>query len=206
MMKEAKTIIIVYEVSGVFANLYRALGYNVIVIDMQLDGSDARLMKKIMGKVHGILAFPPCTHLAASGARWWKSKGDTALLEALSCVDLVYRLVGLYNPDFWWMENPVGRLTSYIGKPVFSFHPCEFAGYADDPGEEAYTKKTCLWGKFNIPEYKAVVPKLGSKMHFISPGPERQNLRSLTPMGFARAFVQANSAYQPSQLQLSIPA
>ncbi len=198
-----KTILILFEQSGVFTRLYRDMGYNVIQIDMKLDGTDARLLKRIEGNMYGILAFPPCTHLAASGARWWASKGDSALVEALSCVDLVFRMVQIYKPAFWAMENPVGRLTSYIGSPVFSFHPCEFAGYADEPSEEAYTKKTCLWGVFNIPQYKSVAPKLGSKMHRISPGPERQNIRSLTPMGFARAFVQANSTYQASQLSIT---
>jgi hypothetical protein len=188
-----KTIILLYEYSGVFTRLYREAGYNVIQVDYQIDKTDVRLMKKIKGNVYGILAFPPCTHLASSGARWWNDKGEPALLEALSTVDAVYRMVGIYQPSgFWGLENPIGRLVHYIGKPDFTFDPCDYAGYADNPDEEAYTKKTYLWGVFNNPVRKAVPPVLGSKMHTMSKVPDRQNIRSKTPEGFARAFFNAN--------------
>jgi len=69
----------------------------------------------------------------------------------------------------------VGRLKDYLGKPSFYYDPSDFALLADDPAEEAYTKKTCLWGDFIAPlplivgQLTSVEPVLGSKMHFFTP-------------------------------------
>ncbi len=63
---------------------YQKAGYDVRLIT--LPDRDVRLYQPV-DKVYGILAAPPCTHLAGSGARWWKEKGEVALLEALSVVD-----------------------------------------------------------------------------------------------------------------------
>lgn len=135
-------------------------------------------------KVHRILAAPPCTHFASSGARWWEQKGTAALLDGLSVVDACLRLVWLCQPEWWALENPVGRLSRYIGRPQFYFDPCDFG--------HPYTKKTCLWGNFNLPKLTPVQPTLGSKMHLLPPSPDRWKLRSETPEGFAKAFFEAN--------------
>lgn len=131
----------------------------------------------------GILAAPPCTVFAGSGARWPRT--DEQMVEGLSCVDAVMRLVWVYKPRFWALENPVGKLVRYLGKPRMYFQPCDYG----DP----YTKRTCLWGEFNEPAKTPVEPVEGSKMHLLPPSANRQALRSATPMGFARAFYQANS-------------
>jgi len=144
---------------------------------------DVRLMK-YPGFVYGILAAPPCTHLASSGARWWKDKGEKILLEALSIVDACLRFVVVCKPHFWALENPVGRLVHYLGKPKMYFHPHHYG----DP----YTKKTALWGDFNFPVHKFVEPVEGSKIHRIPPSEDRPVIRSITPQGFARAFFEAN--------------
>jgi len=170
--------------TGSWSQPYRDAGYDVIVIDPLADGSDVRLFSFTNKKIHGILAAPPCTHLASSGARWFKSKGQTALLEALSVVDACLRIVVMLKPAWWALENPVGRLVRYLGKPKLYFNPCDYG----DP----YTKKTCLWGEFNIPEKKPVEPTEGSKMHKLAPSPDRWRLRSKTPQGFAQAFFEAN--------------
>ena len=81
--------------------------------------------------------------------------------------------------------NPVGKLnTRYLGKPRLIFDPCDYG----DP----YTKKTCLWGNFNIPKKNPVKPTEGSKMHLLPPSKYRAALRSVTPLGFAKAFFEAN--------------
>lgn len=139
--------------------------------------------------VYGILSAPPCPHLAGSGARYWKEKGDRLLFEALSIVDACMRIILICQPKFWALENPVGRLVHYLGKPKIYFNPCDFG----DP----YTKKTCLWGKFNIPKKNPVEPvkvcnqgswiqKLGGKSQ------KTKRLRSITPQGFAKAFFEVN--------------
>ena len=134
--------------------------------------------------VYGILAAPPCTDLSGSGARWWKEKGEEKLLEALAIVDACLRIILISSPVFWALENPVGRLVNYLGKPKIYFNPCDYG--------DSYTKKTCLWGKFNIPEKNPVEPTEGSKIHLYPPSENRQALRSITPPAFAKAFFEAN--------------
>ena len=168
--------------SGSWSPPYREAGYRVEQVDLLL-GQDVRLLA-FPGKVHGILAAPPCTHLAGSGARWWAEKGDAALMESLAVVDACLRLVAVCSPRWWVLENPVGRLRTYLGPPRFMFHPCDFG----DP----YTKKTLLWGYFNLPIKAPVEPTEGSMILKFSPSPERQMLRSITPAGFAEAFFRAN--------------
>jgi len=102
------------------------------------------------------------------------------------------RAVDEAQPEWYVLENPVGRLVHYLGKPCMYYQPHEFAGWADDPASEAYTKKTCLWGEFNAPMPCDVGNQLGSKMHKVGPGKNRANIRSKTPQGFARAFFYAN--------------
>jgi hypothetical protein len=138
-------------------------------------------------------AFPPCTHLAGSGARWWKAKGPVVLEEALNLVARGWYLLEKYVRGPIMLENPVGRLSTYWGEPDYYFDPCDYGGYLTPPGD-AYTKKTCLWtnSEFTMPRKKPVYPSEGSKMHFVSPGPERQNIRSASPMGFAYAVYEAN--------------
>jgi hypothetical protein len=96
----------------------------------------------------------------------------------------------------YYIENPVGVLSSmpHIGKPQHWFNPCDFAGFADDPESEAYTKKTGLWtgNGFVMPDRKPVEPTLGSMMHRIPPSDDRADLRSATPRGFSRAVMLAN--------------
>jgi hypothetical protein len=184
------TVLSLCDRTGIWSEPYARAGCNVVRVDLA-DGRDVRLMD-YPGKVWGIIAQPPCTHLAGSGARWWAGKGEAALLDALSVADACLRFVAVCRPAWWVLENPVGRLARKIGPPAMTFNPCEFAGWADDPAEDAYTKRTCLWGQFVRPQPRPVAPALGSKMHLLPPSPERADLRSATPRGFARAFFQAN--------------
>jgi site-specific DNA-cytosine methylase len=179
-----RTILDLCAGTGSWSKPYREAGYRVVEIDTCM-GLDVRLVRPDqIGEVHGILAAPPCTHLASSGARWWKSKGEAALLEALSVADACLRVVALLNPDWWALENPVGRLRHYYGEPTLIFDPCDYG----DP----WTKKTCLWGDFQIPEPCAVEPSGKNPVHHMSPPPWRARYRSKTPDGFARAFFEAN--------------
>lgn len=168
--------------TGAWSKPYADAGYDVRLIT--LPKHDVRLYQP-PENVYGVLCAPPCTHLSGSGARWWKEKGEEALLEAMAVVDACLRIVTVTQPVFWCLENPVGRLVHYLGKPAMYFNPCNYG----DP----YTKKTCLWGKFNAPERDEVEPTLGSKMHLMCPHEKRHELRSITPQGFAQAFFEANS-------------
>lgn len=180
------------DLTGNWSRPYEEAGYEVIRVDLQT-GQDARLLKHLGRPIHGILAAPPCDHFALCGARWWKDKGDAEMREGLSVVDACLRAVAIYRPAFWALENPVGRLRRFLGPPAFRFQPCQFGLTEDD----AYTKRTCLWGHFTPPvplfseaARRPLEPVLGSKMHRMSGRWKDQ--RSATPMGFARAFFQAN--------------
>lgn len=152
-------------------------------------GQDVRMLE-FPGPVHGILAAPPCTAFAGSGAQYWGAKdADGRTLEGLGIVDACLRLVAVTNPVWWALENPVGRLRRWLGPPLYSFHPCHHG----DP----YTKKTLLWGRFNIPARTPVEPQRvcsqGSWVQRLGGKSDRtKELRSATPMGFARAFMEAN--------------
>ena len=89
-------------------------------------------------------------------------------------------------------ELLVGRLSKYLGEPVYRFHPNDYAGYSDDPESNEYTKYTCLWGNFNIPEPRPGKLRNKEYIHRMPPSDERAALRSITPDGFAKAFMEAN--------------
>ena len=186
---------------------WASVGYECWAIDLQHPtgiGSPLNGIRKVgadvtrwcppLGRpVAFVFAFPPCTHLAVSGARWFKDKGLDALSDSLRIVAACNRICEASNAPFL-IENPVSTLSTYWRKPDHAFDPCDYAGYLDDPSQEAYTKRTCLWvgGGFILPAPKRVEPSLGSKMHLLPPSEERANLRSATPRGFSRAVFDAN--------------
>jgi len=185
--------------TGAWSLPYKEAGYKVIIIDkVQSDGfmgpvyGDVALFKKLPINIHGILAAPPCTMFCRAGYRWKRT--EEQYKEALRIVDACLRMVCIYNPKWWCLENPQGKLKKWIGDPVMMFQPYEYG----DP----YTKRTCLWGNFNIPEKNPVKPiKAHSGHHAIDAylkkkgrklGKQRSALRSITPQGFANAFFKAN--------------
>ncbi len=146
-----------------------------------------------------VAAFPPCTHVAVSGARDFKTKGGMMLRDALETFETC-RLAAAWSGAPYLIENPAGVLasTSHIGKADHTFHPCDFAGWLADPAEqhaEAYTKMTCLWSGngFIMPEKKRVDPVKGSAIIDLPPSKDRADIRSATPKGFARAVFYANA-------------
>ena len=167
--------------TGAWSKPYKDSGYEVI--NVTIPEYDVRTYIP-PENVYGIVAAPPCTHLASSGARWFKQKGESALLEALSIADACLRIIWRCQPKFWALENPIGRLSKYLGKPRLYFNPCDYG----DP----YTKRTCLWGEFNIPQRNYVIPVEKSPIWYMPPTDDRGNKRSITPSGFAQAFFEAN--------------
>jgi len=177
--------------TGSWSKPYRDAGYQVVTIDPAGEHEDAvrmdtRLWMPGNLEIHGVLAAPPCTTFAVSGARWWEDKGEPALLEGLSIVDACLRIIMVTQPKWWVLENPIGRLRHYIGAPVATFQPWQYG--------DGYQKATQLWGDFNMPEPSCPVkpPDTDQRIHLAAPGPGRARFRSMTPPGFARAFMEAN--------------
>jgi len=139
-----------------------------------------------------LFAFPPCTHVAASGARWFKDKGLGALTESLRLFDASVRLVEWTGAPYM-IENPVSTISTYWRKPDYVFDPCDYGGYLNPP-EDAFTKKTCLWtgNGLAMPKVRQVRPIEGSRMHGLPPSKHRSMLRAVTPKGFAQAVFEAN--------------
>jgi len=193
-----KVIYSIFDYSGEWNRPYREAGYIVIQIDLKygIDIFDLTVPSK---PVYGILGAPDCTDFTVSGAQYWKAKdADGRTAESLTVVNAFLDFVDAVNPVFWCMENPVGRLPKLIsgrlGKPVMYFNPCDYG--------DAYTKKTCLWGKFNTPIKNPVEPVMYSTSNGkrgswywknLGGKSERtKELRSITPSGFAKAFYEAN--------------
>lgn len=200
------------DLSGVMAEPWAAAGYECWCVDIahsirrpRTDGNihfvwgDVRTYRRPTTKqVAFVAAFPPCTQVSGAGARDFAIKGGNMLRDALETFEAC-RAAASWSGAPYLVENPVGVLSSipHIGKPDYYFEPCDFAGYADDPQSEAYTKKTCLWtgNGFVMPETRWVDPVLGSKMHLMPPSDDRADLRSKTPEGFARAIFKANAPH-----------
>lgn len=171
-------------------------GYRCICVDMAgkpgiRDGiefvqADVRTYLPPLGEYAFVAAFPPCTDLANSGARWFKQKGLLGLSKALEVVDAVRRLCEWAEAPYV-IENPMGTLSTYWRKADYSFDPCDYG----DP----YTKKTMLWtgGGFVMPPKNRVEPVGNSPIHWCPPGPDRAKIRSKTPAGFARAVYEKNA-------------
>lgn len=81
-----------------------------------------------------MIAHPPCTYLASSGARWWSKREE----EQDDAVDFVHSLIIANIPKIA-IENPIGRLSTAIRKPNQIIQPWQF-GHGE-------TKATCLWLK-----------------------------------------------------------
>ena len=177
------TVLSLCDYTGEWSKPYLAAGYDVVRVDLR-NGDDVRLFEHRY-PVRGVLAAPPCTDFAGSGARWWSAKGDEVITQALAVVDACCRIILTHRPLWWVLENPVGRLRRWLGPPRMMFDPADYG----DP----YTKRTCLWGDFNEPLMTHRVEATeGSRMHLLPPSPERAMLRSVTPSGFAAAFFEAN--------------
>lgn len=125
-----------------------------------------------------MLCFPPCTHLASSGARWFKDKQE----EQLSALNFV-RLLLNANISKIALENPIGVISTQIRKPDQIIQPWQF-GHGE-------TKATCLWLK-NLPKLEPtdIVDGRVPRVHHESPGPDRWKRRSITYQGIADAMAR----------------
>lgn len=199
-----RVVLFLCERSGNMARPWCEAGFDVITVDLQpadwlhqrrrhlrLDVCD--MEKGFLPQCAFVGAFPPCTHLAGSGARWFKDKGLPKLIEGLATVEACRSICEATGAPYF-IENPVGTLATYWREPDYTFHPVHYRGYAPEPEADDYTKKTCLWtgNGFVMPDRKPGEPTLGSMMHRLPPSEDRADLRSETPLGFAYAVFEAN--------------
>ena len=191
------------DLTGNMVRPWARAGYRCICVDLQHEEDaeqngpiawvreDVRTYLPPLEKYAIVFAFPPCTHLAVSGARHFKDKGLGKLSESLAIVESCRRICE-WSKAPYFVENPTSTLSTYWRKPDESFHPYEYGGYGHP--DENYTKKTCLWtgNGFVMPPRKPVDSEDGSRMHDMTPDDDRANERSETPKGFAQAVFEFN--------------
>lgn len=127
-----------------------------------------------------IIAFPPCTHLASSGARWFEEKRrDGRQQEA---IDFFMKFVNT-SCDKIAIENPVGIMSTKYRRPDQIVQPWQF-GHGE-------TKATCLWLK-NLPPLKAtkIVDGREQRVWKLPPAANRAEIRSKTYLGIAKAMAE----------------
>jgi site-specific DNA-cytosine methylase len=182
-------VLVACEFSGTVRRAFRALGDDAWSCDLLPAEDDSP--HHVKGDCRDLLdmgwdiliAHPPCTHLAVSGARWFAEK-RTEQAEAL---EFVRTLLGAPVPCIA-LENPISIISSKIRKPDQIIQPWQF-GHGE-------TKATCLWLK-NLPKLAAtdIVDGREARIHKMSPGPDRWKLRSLTFAGIAAAMAEQWSGY-----------
>lgn len=160
--------------------------------------------------VHGIIANPPCTEFSTAGD--FRDVKD--IKKGMFLVNHCMRIIRKANPKWWVMENPAnGRLKETIGRYDYCYQPWEYGS--------PWTKKTALWGSFNMPEklYRKWESVEKNEKLYIRPGRKKPGLvyfhksavdlipefnfakdyincdadiRSMCSQGFAKAFYEAN--------------
>lgn len=136
-----------------------------------------------------IIAFPPCTHLAVSGARHFeKKRQDGRQKEAL---DFFYHFVNA-KCDRIAIENPIGIISGEYVKKFFNIDPLKptqiIQPWQFGHGEK---KATCLWLK-GLPKLEPtnIVDGREQRIWKMAPGPDRAKLRSKTYPGIAKAMAE----------------
>jgi len=176
-------VLIACEYSGTVREAFRERGHYALSCDLL---PTDRQGEHYQGDVRDILndgwdlmiCHPPCTHLAVSGARWFKDK----VREQAEALDFVRLLLGANIPRIA-LENPVSVISSKIRKPDQVIQPWMF-GHGE-------TKATCLWLK-NLPKLQPtnIVEGREGRIWKLPPSPDRWKLRSTTFQGIASAMAE----------------
>ena len=174
-------VLVACEYSGIVRDAFAARGHDAMSCDLlptEKPGphhlGDVRDV--INDKWDLMIAHPPCTHLAVSGARWFKDKQQ----EQAEALEFVKLLLDAPIPLIA-LENPVSVISSQIRKPDQIVQPWQY-GHGE-------TKATCLWLK-GLPPLKPtnVVEGREQRVHRMAPGPNRWRERSRTFTGIAEAM------------------
>ena len=174
-------VLVACEFSGVVRDAFLQQGHDAVSCDLLPSEAPG---PHIQGDVRLVLtddwdlmvAHPPCTHLAVSGARWFKTKAT----EQRVALDFVRTLLAAPIPHIA-LENPASIIGTHIRTYDQMIQPWQF-GHGE-------TKATCLWLK-NLPPLRPthVVEGREPRVHHMSPGPNRWANRSRTLPGIAAAM------------------
>ena len=175
-------VLVACEFSGAVRRAFASRGHDAWSCDL-LPSEDHGLFH-LRGDIRDILmerwdlliAHPPCTYLAVSGARWWKDRVG----EQEAALVLVRELLDAPVPRIA-LDNPVSCISTRIRKPDHIIQPWQF-GHGE-------TKTTCLWLK-NLPPLRPtkVVKGREARVHRMPPSANRWRERSRTYAGIAAAM------------------
>jgi len=195
-MREMR-VLVACEYSGIVRDAFIAKGHDAISCDLlPTESPGPHYQGDVFDLLSGerwrqwdlMIAHPPCTHLAVSGAPHFAAKRESGVQQ--EALEFVRRLLDAPVPRIA-LENPVSIISSAIRKPVQYVHHWWF-GHPE-------TKKTGLWLKNlplltetnNVEEHMLTLPKSErNRIHYASPGPERWKLRSTTYTGLAAAMAE----------------
>lgn len=181
-------ILIACEFSGIVRDAFIARGLHAISNDLGPSESPGpHIIADILDLIHDdwdlLIAFPPCTYLARSGARWFQARKP----EQAAALDFVRKLLKAPIPHIA-LENPIGVISTRIRKPDQVIQPWQF-GHGE-------TKATCLWLKAlpNLTPSK-IVPGTFARCHSMPDSKNRSRNRSRTYTGIAAAMADQWSRY-----------
>lgn len=176
-------VLVACEFSGTVRDAFAALGHDAWSCDLLPSETPGN---HILGDVKPhldtgwdmMICHPPCTHLAVSGARWFKDKQR----EQLEALEFVRVLLNAPIPKIA-LENPVSIISSRIRKPDQIIQPWQF-GHGE-------VKATCLWLK-GLPRLRPtnIVDGRHARVHLMPPGENRWKERSRTYPGIAKAMAE----------------
>lgn len=183
-MSENKIILDLCGGTGAWSRPYAEAGYDVRIITLpDYDITDYCVQEVLYDcETYGVLAAPPCNEFSIA-----KGSQPRDFAGAMEIVIACLRVIWQCHPAFWCLENPVGFLRQFLGKPPLTIKYWEFGDGLDKP--------TDLWGYFNFPKKKYSQPSGLLKKVRSMPGgtkEERDIHRAQTPTGFAEAFFEAN--------------
>lgn len=186
--------------TGAWSKPYKEAGYDVRLITLP-KYNVFHYIDIMPENVYGILAAPTCTmfSLARTTAKTPRDfEGAMRLVDA--CLKIIWKARYSGSLKFWALENPVGYLRQFLGKPPLTFDPSDYGA--------TYTKKTDLWGYYNLPKKSnrqltveeiarcainnRVLPELPPEYILPDDFKAQQARRSMTDSNFAQAFFNAN--------------
>ena len=181
-------VLVACEFSGVVRDAFIAAGHNAVSCDfLETETPGPHMVADVLldiirtplaAKFDLMIAHPPCTHLAVSGARWWKEKReeqDAALRFVRELLDAPIPCIAL--------ENPVSCISTRIRKPDQIVQPWQF-GHGE-------TKATCLWLK-GLPKLVPtdIVSGREARVHRMPQSADRWKARSRFYPGIAAAMAE----------------
>lgn len=178
-------VLVACEFSGIVRDAFKNKGHDAWSCDLLPTDKPGQHIQEdvttvLLEKWDLMIAHPPCTYLAVSGARWFKDR-QKEQIEALAFIQM---LLDANIPKIA-LENPIGVISTKIRKPDQIIQPWQF-GHGE-------TKATCLWLK-NLPLLKStniIIPYYRkNKIHRMPPNESRSKLRSITYQGIANAMVE----------------